>query len=115
MPEVLEPAKELTDEEKSEPVPQKTGIQNTARKWRYLPYEIWIIILVEYGLESEDLLMLEKCCKWFSLTWTSAGIVIIIVITFASLVHVKCARVLYCYRFLCFLQEFLPSRKKVLG
>lgn len=38
--------------------------------WIYLPYELWFIILVQYGLTAKDLANLDYCCKWFSSpTW----------------------------------------------
>lgn len=71
MPEVSAEV-QPTDANISEPVTAKNVIHNCC-KWKYLPYEIWMIILVDYGAKAEDLAALERCCKWFSLTWTSAG------------------------------------------
>ena len=37
--------------------------------WLYLPYELWLSILVDYGVTGEDLVNLEYTCKWFSNCW----------------------------------------------
>lgn len=34
-----------------------------------LPREIWLTILVNYGLTAKDLANLEISCKWFSQCW----------------------------------------------
>ena len=37
--------------------------------WLYLPYEIWLMILVDYDVTSRDLVHLDKTCKWFRSSW----------------------------------------------
>lgn len=37
--------------------------------WLYLPYELWLSILVDYGISGKDLVNLEYTCKWFSNCW----------------------------------------------
>lgn len=44
--------------------------------WAHLPYEIWLIILVDYGLTSKDFLQLDYCCKWFNSSWRGTHFVI---------------------------------------
>lgn len=34
--------------------------------WLQLPYEIWLKILVDYGITAADLASVDRCCKWFS-------------------------------------------------
>ena len=34
--------------------------------WLNLPYELWLLILGEYGLTAKDLANLEMTCSWFS-------------------------------------------------
>ena len=34
-----------------------------------LPREIWLLILVNYGLSGKDLANLELSCKWFTECW----------------------------------------------
>ena len=72
MPEILESRQgKVTDKIKTSECVVKAA-QNIC-KWRCLPYELWMTILVEYGAKAEDLVSLEKCCKWLGLTWTTAG------------------------------------------
>ena len=35
----------------------------------FLPKELWLAILVNYGLSAEDLVNLELACKWFNICW----------------------------------------------
>lgn len=35
----------------------------------YLPKEVWLNILVNYGLSSVDLAHLEMTCRWFNVCW----------------------------------------------
>ena len=35
----------------------------------YLPKELWLNILVNYGVSSMDLVSLDRSCKWFSTCW----------------------------------------------
>lgn len=37
--------------------------------WLRLPYELWLSVLVEYGLCSTDLVSLDYACRWFSNCW----------------------------------------------
>ena len=34
--------------------------------WLHLPYELWLDILVNYGVSARDLVNLEYTCKWFN-------------------------------------------------
>ena len=37
--------------------------------WTYLPYEVWLTILVDYGVAGRDLVNLDYTCRWFSNCW----------------------------------------------
>ena len=37
--------------------------------WPYLPNEIWLMILADYGLTSRSLVNLDRTCKWFKCSW----------------------------------------------
>lgn len=37
--------------------------------WFYLPKELWLKILVNYGVSSRDLVSLDRSCRWFSTCW----------------------------------------------
>ena len=37
--------------------------------WTYLPHEVWLKILVDYGVAGRDLVNLDYTCKWFSNCW----------------------------------------------
>lgn len=41
-------------------------VKKEENDWTHLPYEIWLIILVDYGLTAKDFLKLDYCCKWFN-------------------------------------------------
>lgn len=43
--------------------------------WTFLPYELWLMILVDYGLDSKDFANLDYCCKWFGSTWRGRQII----------------------------------------
>jgi len=73
MPEILESRQDKVTDKSKTGESQIAKAQNNICKWRFLPYELWTIILVEYGIKAKDLVALEKCCKWFGLTWTTAG------------------------------------------
>ena len=38
-----------------------------------LPREVWLMILVNYGLSGKDLANLEMTCKWFTECWEGEG------------------------------------------
>ena len=40
-----------------------------------LPREIWLMILVNYGITAKDLAQLEMSCKWFSTCWEGTNTV----------------------------------------
>lgn len=33
--------------------------------WLHLPLEVWLSVLIEYGLTARDLANLELVCRWF--------------------------------------------------
>ena len=35
----------------------------------FLPRELWLTLLVNYGLSAVDLANLEIACKWFNVCW----------------------------------------------
>ena len=37
--------------------------------WLRLPYELWLTVLVDYGVSAADLVRLEYSAKWFSNGW----------------------------------------------
>ena len=37
--------------------------------WLRLPYELWLTVLVDYGVSATDLVCLEYSTKWFSNGW----------------------------------------------
>ncbi len=37
--------------------------------WLRLPYELWLTVLVDYGVSASDLVCLEYSAKWFSNGW----------------------------------------------
>ena len=37
--------------------------------WLRLPYELWLKVLVDYGVTATDLVRLEYSSKWFSNGW----------------------------------------------
>lgn len=45
------------------------AVKSRENIWTFLPSELWLIILVDYGLTSKDLVKLDRCCKWFSNPW----------------------------------------------
>ena len=64
MPEVeFEPLTLQQNPVEVRPLKRITGV------WTYLPYELWLIVLVDYGLTAKDLLHLDFSCKWFSTSW----------------------------------------------
>lgn len=44
-------------------------VQKDAVNWLCLPYELWLAILVDYGVSGRDLVNLEYSCRWFSNCW----------------------------------------------
>jgi hypothetical protein len=44
-------------------------VESRGKNWTFLPYELWLIILVDYGLTSRDFAKLDRCCKWFRNPW----------------------------------------------
>ena len=60
MPEVeLEPLPAQQNPVESRELKRRTS------NWTFLPYELWLNVLVDYGLTSKDLINLDYCCKWF--------------------------------------------------
>lgn len=45
--------------------------------WFRLPYELWLTVLVRYGVSAADLVCLEYTAKWFSNGWGGEGTVIL--------------------------------------
>ena len=43
--------------------------RSRASDWSFLPFELWLIILVDYGLTARDIAKLDLCCKWFGNLW----------------------------------------------
>ena len=43
-------------------------VENDAN-WLRLPYELWLSVLVDYGVTAADLVRLEYCTRWFSNGW----------------------------------------------
>jgi len=37
--------------------------------WLHLPYEVWLSLLVDYGITARDLVNLEYTCRWFGNYW----------------------------------------------
>ena len=46
-----------------------TSTRTVPANWLYLPYEIWLMILVDYDITSRDLVNLDRTCKWFKFSW----------------------------------------------
>ena len=44
-------------------------VQKDAVNWLCLPYELWLTILVDYGVSGRDLVSLEYSCSWFGNCW----------------------------------------------
>ena len=44
-------------------------VQKDAVNWLCLPYELWLGILVDYGVSGRDLVSLEYSCRWFNNCW----------------------------------------------
>ncbi len=42
---------------------------SVAADWRRLPHELWLSILVDYGLSGRDLVRLDLTCRWFGSCW----------------------------------------------
>lgn len=51
------------------PTNESRVVKNRENNWTFLPYELWLIVLVDYGLTSKDFAKLDRCCKWFSNPW----------------------------------------------
>lgn len=49
--------------------PREVTVKSRASDWSFLPFELWLIILVDYGLNAKDIAKLDLCCKWFSNPW----------------------------------------------
>lgn len=43
--------------------------QRIDANWLRLPYELWLTVLVDYGVSAADLVCLEYSAKWFSNGW----------------------------------------------
>lgn len=64
MPEIdLEPEAEV--QTTSQNLFEVYSLRRQTVHWTYLPYELWLTILVDYGLTAKDLLHLDYTCKWF--------------------------------------------------
>ena len=48
---------------------KRTSTSRDTSNWTFLPAEIWLLVLVDYGVTSKDLVHLDYCCKWFSNSW----------------------------------------------
>ncbi len=48
------------------PAKKKVQKQDQYFNWLNLPYELWLQIMVEYGLSAKDLAHMELTCRWFS-------------------------------------------------
>ena len=69
--------------------------------WLRLPYELWLSVLVEYGLCSTDLVSLDYACRWFSNCW--GGMQHVRVIQFCAkifvLLHMRSINFIFAHRF----------------
>ena len=67
MPEkTLKEASNSVDHGSSVAVPVvKKKVVKQEVNWLNLPYELWLLVLVEYGLTATDLAKLEMTCTWF--------------------------------------------------
>ena len=50
-------------------LPLKKQQQLIDANWLRLPYELWLTVLVDYGVSAADLVCLEYSNKWFSNGW----------------------------------------------
>ena len=48
--------------------------QRIDANWLRLPYELWLTVLVDYGVSAADLVCLEYSAKWFSNGWGGMSI-----------------------------------------
>ena len=44
-------------------------LSEVSSDWLWLPYELWLGILVDHGVTASDLVHLDYACKWFGNCW----------------------------------------------
>ena len=64
MPEVI--LKQDIDHGKKETVIASKKKPKYETNWLHLPFEVWLSVLIDYGLTARDLTNLELVCRWFS-------------------------------------------------
>lgn len=70
MPEILLPCQQCpSDKGPLAERKQRSYITTCTVDWLYLPYELWLTILADYGITSGDLFNLDRTCKWFKCCW----------------------------------------------
>lgn len=54
---------------------KKKQLVTSDANWFRLPYELWLTVLVEYGVGAVDLVCLEYSAKWFSNGWNGEFVI----------------------------------------
>ncbi len=65
MPEILDISQIERDPCPFRKTSRPSSASTRGGHWSFLPYELWLTILVDYGLTSNDFINLDYSCKWF--------------------------------------------------